>query len=292
MLVREVERYSFGRGILILDEFESFINEPSSLKWISKFTKSLQRVPVVIICNAVDKSFVRLRDASTVVEFKAYTNHEMCATLLRLSSKISGFCHLPPMDCYFIANMSSGDVCHTVNQLHMLYLGTKPVKPVKSKQSKRLEKRQKLAKVQTKCVKDSSLNTWSNTHRATSLENFVQKASSTTESTQLLYSMNRDFMMSLGNNLTKEYLNYFHNGSKDSMADISVCADSLSAADCGLLSKAMTEDRLYESENSDLWGDESIGFQAEVCTCLRVLRGKANAPIILRRKSARKMFKY
>jgi hypothetical protein len=289
VLLREIERYSTNRGLLILDEFESFIRESSTLKWVSKFIRCSRNVPVVIVCNAIDKSFARLRDASTVVEFRAYTKDDTCATLLRLSTKISSFCHLPPMDCYFIANMCSGDVCHTVNQLNLMYLGTKPI-DTKSKSRKRT----RLGKVKTNCTKDSSLVSWSNTHRATSVEHFVTEVS-LTDSMDSVVSMNRDFMISLAGNLFKEYPYYFHNSSKDTLAKVCLCAESLSYADCGgvaLEDVQAAEDRLYESENSNLWGDESVGFSAGVCSCLHVLRGRTYSFISLGRKSVRKKFKF
>lgn len=269
-----------GRGVLLLDEFESFIKETTSLKWLLRFLKSSQTSPVVVVSNAVDKCFHPIRDVSTVVEFQPYSNGEMYATLLRLSSKVSGFCHLPPMDCYFISSMCSGNVCQTVNQLQILYYGSK----LKTKN----KKQQKLAKVQSKCMQDSTMKMWSNTHRATSVDCFINDP----VLLEAVAGMNREFMMGLSDNLFKEYLLYFHNGSSSTLDVTASCAENISAANCGLASKEQQEDRMYESQNSALWSEDNVNFIACTCTALRFLRGRKKNSVVLRRKSAKKVFKF
>lgn len=271
---------SEGRGVLLLDEFESFIKETTSLKWLSKLLRSSQRIPVVIVCNALDKTFYPIRDVSTVVEFLPYSTKDMYAILLRLSQKVSGFCHLPPMDCYFIADMCSGNVSQTVNQVQMLYYGSKPI-------SKHRSKRSRLGKVQGKCMQDSTVKMWSNSHRATSVDCFVQDS----DFLEGVAGMNREFMTGLAENLAREYPLYFHNGSTSTLDVLASCAQNLSAANCGLASQDQDEDRLYESQNSDLWSSDNINFIGCTCTCLLLLQKKEKCTITLAKK-VRHVFDY
>lgn len=278
-MVREVGM-SDGRGVLVLDEFESFIKETTSLKWLSKFLRSKERVPVVIVCNALDKCFHHIREISTIVEFQPYTTDEMYASLLRLSHRVRLFCHLPPMDCYFIAGMCSGNLCQTVNQLQMLYFGSKPLKPGR--------KRQKLGRVRPKCMQDSTVKMWSNSHRATSVDCFVHDSGFL----ESVAGMNREFLVGLGENLVREYPTYFHNGSMSTLDVVAACVENLSAADCGLGSQEQNEDRLYETQNSDQWAGDNINFMGNLCACLRLLQSREKSTIVLPRKSAKRVFEY
>lgn len=280
-VLREVAM-SDGRGVLLLDEFESFIKETSSLKWLSKLLRSEERIPVVIVCNAVDKCFHNIRDISTVVEFRPYTRDEIYATLLRLSSKVGGFCHLPSMDCYFISTMCSGNVCQTVNQVHFLYY---------RKSRAKTSKRQKLRRVQSKTVRskqDSTIKMWSNSHRATSVACFVDDLGLL----ESVSGMNREFMTGLGENLVREYPLYFHNSTKTTLEVVASCAENISAADCGLVSDEQNEDRMYESENASQWSEDNINFVGCTCTAIGLLRNREKNTICLPRKSARRVFKY
>lgn len=269
-----------GRGVLLLDEFESFIRETSSLKWLLRLVKSQTGIPVVVVSNAVDKCFHPIRDASQVVEFQPYSAGEMYATLLRLSSKISEFCHLPPMDCFFISSMCSGNVCQTVNQLQMLYY--------RSKLKAKTNKRSKLSKVQSKCMQDSTVKMWSNTHRATSVECFINDP----DVLESVAGMSREFAVGLGSNLSREYPLYFHNGNTSTLGVVASCAENISAANCGLASDQQQEDRMYDSENSALWSEDNVNFIACTCTALRFLEGRKKNSAGLRRKYGKKFFNF
>lgn len=266
------------RGILVLDEFESFMRETTSLKWLTKFLKSSSDIPVVIVCNAVDKTFHQIRDLCTVVEFESYTNEETYSTLLRLSQKVSGFCHLPTMDCYFVSSMSSGNLCQTINQLQLLYYGTEPMGPPK-------KKRKKLGKVQSKCMKDSGVKMWSTSHRATSVECFLKDD----DILDTVAGMNKDFMAGLSDNVIKDYILYFHNGKESSLDAMYRCADELSLADVGTVGEE--EDRLYDGQNSDRWSEDNVTAVGCLCRTIRKLGDRDRNAIVLK-KSVRKTFNY
>lgn len=287
-LLREVA-IGDGIGVLLLDEFESFITESSSLKWVLKLIRSKGtncEVPVVMVCNAIDKMFLNISNLSTVVEFLPYTRDELYSTLLLLSSKVRRFCHLPPMDCFFISNMSSGNLCQTVNQLHFLYY--RQNSPLKTLALGLGKKRQKLRKVQSTIVRshqDSAIKMWSVSHRATSVDCFIDDP----DMLDSVSGMNKDFMTGLGENLSKEYVLYFHNGGKTTLDVIASCAENISAADCGLVSDDKDQHRMYESENSSQWAADNVHFMACMCTTIRLLRHKAkNGNILPQRKSMRR----
>lgn len=247
-------------SVLLLDEFESFIKETTSLRWLVKLLKSPKRTLVVTVCNAVDKCFQQIRDMSTVVEFQPYTNGDMCGTLLRLSQLVSGFCHLPSMDCYFISSMSSGNVCQTVNQLQVMYYGIKPLGRIRNK-------KRKMGKVHNGVTHDSSVKVWSNTHKATSIDCFLKD-----DNLETISGMNRDFMVGLSENLTRDYIMYFHNSNSSTLDALSSLADEISASDCSL--PEMEEDRLYETENADRWSEDNITTIGCICRGLDILKGR------------------
>lgn len=274
-----------GRSVLLLDEFESFINETTSLKWVLRLLKSAERVPVVVVSNAIDKCFHPIYEISTVVEFRPYETTDMYTTLLRLSSKISDFCHLPPMDCYFISSMCSGNVCQTVNQLHMLYYGSKPLQKNKKKKMKN-KKQRLLGKIQSKCMQDSTVKMWANSHRATSVDCFINDDDVLASVT----GMSREFMNGLGENLSREYPLYFHNSSPSTLSVISSCVENISSADCRLKSLEEDEDRMYESENRSLWSEENVNFIGCTCAAIVLLRDRKKNGVFRRRKPAKKVF--
>lgn len=274
-VLREVQ---MGRSVLLLDEFESFMDETTSLKWVLRLLKSAERVPVVVVSNAIDKCFHPIYEISTVVEFKPYETTDMYTSLLRLSSKISDFCHLPPMDCYFISSMCSGNVCQTVNQVHMLYYGSKPLKKKK--------KKQRLGKIQNKCMQDSTVKMWANSHRATSVDCFINDA----EVLDSVTGMDREFMKGLGENLSREYPLYFHNSTPSTLSVIYSCAENISSADCRLKSLEEDEDRMYESENRSRWSEENVNFIGCTCSAIVLLRDRKKNELFRRRKSSKKVF--
>ena len=260
-------------GVLLLDELESFIKETTSLRWLMGLLKSDRDTLVVVVCNAVDKSFHQIRDMSTVVRFYPYSVSETYRTLLLLSQRVSSFCHLPPMDCYFIATMSRGNICQTVNQLHLLYHGSLP-----------LNKKRKCPRMNPVFVNDNPVKMWSVSHRATSIDCFLRDE----DILESVSGMGRDFMNSLGENISKEYVWYFHNSTKDSLKSLSRLSDEMSLSDRKVLDD---EDRLYDTENSERWSEDNLNYIGCVCRSLNILKGKQkNEPVT--KRHIKRVFKF
>ena len=280
-VLRKLNMVGLG-GVLLLDEFESFIRETTALRWLMSLLKHSVKeddLPtiVVVICNAVDKSFRQVRDISTVVTFNSFEFKDTYSTLLSLSQKIEPYCNLPPMDCYFVASMSSGNVCQLINQVQIFYYGTKP--------ASRKKKRKRIGKVQSKSMQDSPIKMWSHSHRSTSIDCFFNDE-------DLLGSvsgMDRDFMNMLSENISRDYILYFHNSSISSLNSMSKLADDLSLSDCRL--DDMDEDRLYESENSERWSEDNVNFIGCVCRSMSLLQGREKNSMVLKRH-VKKNFKY
>ena len=267
-----------SEGILVLDELESFIKETTSLRWLVKLLKSPRKTLVVTICNAVDKCFQQIRDMSLVVEFYPYSQTEMYTTLLLLSQRVSGFCHLPSMDCYFVANMAMGDMCQTVNQLQILYYGSKPLE-------KKKKKRKKTTNGTFEKNQDSSVKMWSSSHKATSVDCFLKDEF-------LLDSvsgMNQDFMTNLSENLARDYILYFHNGNVSTLDALSTLSDAISSSDCNV--PEIDEDRLYETENAERLSDDNINSIGCICRSLCILKGREKNNSCLKRHN-KKVFQF
>ena len=275
-ILRRLNMVGLG-GVLLLDEFESFIKETTSLRWLMCLLKSSSSILIIAVCNAVDKSFHQIRDISTIVKFGSYSSQEMYVTLLKLSQKIEKTCNLPPMDCYYVASMSNGNVCQTINQLQLLYYGTKPII--------NRRKKQKLAKVDKKSMQDSSIKTWFISHRATSIDCFLEDKNIL----ESVSSMDRDFMNSLKENITKDYILYYHNSNISSLESMSKLADDISLSDRNTLD--IDEDRLYETENSGRWSEDNSNMIGCVCRSLCLLKGREKN-ILVPKRHTKRSFKY
>ena len=283
-VLRKLNMMGVG-GVLLLDEFESFIKETTSLRWLMSLLKTPidngnSPILVVVVCNATDKLFHQVRDISTVVRFNSLGFQEVYSTLLRLSQKIEDYCNLPPMDCYFVASVSNGNICQTVNQLQLIYSGTKPID--KRRKSK---KRKIIGRLEKKSMQDDSLNMWFNSHRATSIDCFLKDD----DILKSVSGMDRDFMNSLGENIYRDYVLYYHNSNISTLDSICKLADDLSLSDCKTLD--MDEDRLYESENADRWSEDNINFIGCMCRSLYLLRGRERNVIVPKRHT-KLVFKY
>lgn len=119
-----------GENILVLDDFESFISETTSMRDVVKFARSVagqessRNQTMVIVCNGMDKSFEPLFNMSTVVHFDPAQPADVQRVLRRVATKVSDFAYVPPMDIFFIAHGSSGNIAQTINQMQFSHSNT------------------------------------------------------------------------------------------------------------------------------------------------------------------------
>ena len=245
------------KGVLVLDDFEAFLRETSSIKYLSKMIRgSSNSTRLIMVCNAVDNTFLSVSRVSTCVEFKPLDTGNISRIISTVSSKTRGVCHIPPMDAYFMASNASGNACQVVNQIQFMYAWTKPPKPVgKRKRPTRAPDHQnKLQKIDPKSKKDGSNKMFFTVYRSSSVEGFL-KDDRLLESME---NMNRDFLEMLGKNLHVEIPKYFHDEKSESLCLISECMENLSLSDS--YRPEVYEDGMYDTENSGKWVDDDMNF--------------------------------
>lgn len=267
-------------GMLIMDDFESFIRESSSIKNLVRMSKDCSRnLMMVIVCNCLDRSFQILKDCSKYVEFEPLGKDDMYRVLSRLSNRVNDFCYIPPMVCYFIAHGSTGNATQTLSQMQLMYTGTKEPKKRKRKKTKQLQSIDVVSK------RDTHSKMAMTTYRNASIDNFMNDETLL----QTLANMNKDFLEDLGNNLHGEYVKYFHNGSADTLLAMSNCIDCMSFSD--LMKPESHEDSLYDTENTSLWSEDSKNCVIGLCRGVKILAGRVISNDV-RRKRKKMVFEY
>jgi len=266
------------RSVLVLDDFESFIYETASMRDILKFARGAtgeRNQAIIVICNGMDKTFEPLFANSTVVEFDILTPADVQTALRRVSKAVSAFAALPPMDIFFIAHGSTGNLCQTINQVQLSH-NRRP----RGKRSKR--QRKLSAQPQT----DSLLHNWATTHRSSSIDCFAK----TTESvTGYIWAMSKGFHLDARDNLHREYPLYFHNSTPSTLHQMWLVADNVSACD---IHAPDEEDSLYDTENKELWGRDNSFAVAHISCGLSHIQGRQRGVCPPRKRKIKKIFKF
>lgn len=274
-----------GPSVLILDDFESFISETTSMRDIVKFAraavggkregKASADLTLVIICNETDKSFQPLFNFSKVIEFDSPSPEDVGRVLHRLARRVSGWTYIPPMDIFFVAHGSGGNICQTINQLQLAY--TKTARPGKKRQKT-------LNSVQAKPQKDSAFKSWSITHRSASIECFVTSDDKILDS---IWAMSREFHLDVRNNLHRDYPLYFHSMNAESLESTWRVSEEVSASDTYVPEE---EDALYSTENSECWARDNSFAVAHMSRGIWQIRGrKRGQHCAKKRRNCRKL---
>ena len=180
------------------------------------------------------------------------------------------------MACYFIAHGSTGNASQALVQMQIMYTGTK-------KPKKKRKRCKGLHPIDPDSKRDSTKKMMMTTYRNASMDKFIGEENLL----NIVGEMNKDFIEDLGDNLHREYLEYFHNGSLESLAGLSRCMDSMSLSD--IKRPELHEDRLYETENSNMWANDSKNFIIGICNGIRSLDGKTISNIPICRKKKKKI---
>ena len=278
-ILRKLTMHS-QRSVLVLDDFESFIAETTSIRDIVKFARAALRgegvgqakaQTIVIVCNAMDKTFEPIFGASTVIEFELAEPSHVQRVLQKAARKVSSFCYVPPMDIFFIAHGSTGDIQHTINQMQFSH-STKAKGKTNGK------------RLLLKSGIDSAFRNWSTTHRSTSLDCFCKTKDSVIDS---IWSMSRGFHMDLRDHLHRDYPLYFHNSTRATLDSMWKVAEEVSACDT---SGPEQEDALYDTENSDLWGRDNTPAVAHISMGIWLTHGRRRADYASKKKKRKKIF--
>lgn len=282
-ILRKLTMYS-QRSVLVLDDFESFIAETTSMRDIVKFARAALRgesdgqshnqtvaQTMVIVCNGMDKTFEPIFGVSTVIEFDLAEPSQVQRVLQRVARRVSSFCYVPPMDIFFIAHGSTGDIQHTINQMHFSHSTKRRGKS----HGKRLLLRSGI---------DSAFRNWSTTHRSTSLDCFSKTKDSVIDS---IWSMSRGFHMDVRDHLHRDYPLYFHNSTCTTLDSMWKVAEEVSACDT---SGPDEEDALYDTENSELWGRDNTSAVAHISTGIWLTHGRRRGDASSKKRKRKKVF--
>lgn len=272
---------------LVLDDFESFISETTSVRDLVKVARSCQRtgsggewpsnITIVAICNETDRSFQSLFNISKLIEFERPGPADVAKVLHRLTNYVSKGAYIPPMDAFFVAHGARGNICQTINQCQFSFAGT--AKP--KKQTKTILKR-----IQVKSQADSAFKNWSTTHRSSSIDCFVRSDDDILDS---IWAMSKGFHMDVRENLHREYLLYFHDSSAKSLKSMWRVSEEVSASDTYVPDE---EDALYSTENSECWArDNSFGV-GHMSTGICEIRGRKRGDYLKKRRKIGKRFEY
>lgn len=290
------------RGVLVLDDMETFLKETSSVKYILRHVKTNDkrcRTTMVMICNRIDPSFQAISRMSTCVEFGDLSRDEIHRTLNHVSSTVREYCFIPPMDSHFIASHSRSNALQMLNQSHFMYAWTeRPPVPKKTRGGKKKKPAANLKAVDPVSKNDMAYKMLFTVYRTTSIQNFVDDR----DVLESMGNMNQKFLDTMRVNVHHEYPMYFKDErherderdereEHETMEDFAECIDNLSLADTHR--PEMHEDGLYESENSKKWVEDDMHFVVHMCRALLSIRGKTRKEMIIpTRKKKKQRFEY
>lgn len=286
-IVRKLTMHS-GPTVLVLDDFESFIFETTSVRDVVGFARSVTdeekrgmasttNQTLVIVCNEMDKSFQPLFNVSTVIEFENPCAADVQKVLRRIANSVSGFAYIPPMDIFFIAHGSTGNIAQTINQMQFSHGNNAPPKKKGPRPKKMF-----CAKSQIDCA----LRNWSTTHRSTSIDCFAKTKTSVTD---YIWAMSKGFHMDVRENLHKDYPLYFHNSTCKTLHSMWEVAQEVSACDTAAPDE---EDALYGTENRDLWGRDNTLAVAHISAGISCIQGRKRTHSPIKKRKVRKPFGY
>lgn len=265
-IIRQASMFK-NKGLVILDDFEIFLSETTSLRVLSKFMRDLiykvnvsSRVLFVIISNNTDSVFSPLQDLSTVVNFEPLTANDMFKVFRRLTLKVRGSSYVPPMAAYFASRTCPGNITQGVQQLQFMYGNLK--------EPKRRSKKRKASKISliTKIERDPVTYLWAEMYSSKMFEQFVSGKFTMDKIYNRFSEFGKDRLDIIGQQVYTEYLSRFKSSSVDSLDRMWKCIDSMSKSD--IHRPEVLEDGLYTSENKDNWSSVDLNYVCSISDSL------------------------
>lgn len=280
-ILRKVSIYG-EKGILLLDDAETFISETSGAKYLSKLIKTnTYKFGIVLIINQIDASLEHIACISTVVEFEKISAKDTYHIFQKITSRVSKFSMIPPFASYIISNGVNGSITQSLTHLQYIY---QDLKPIVHNNKKR--KSVKLIDPQTKSKKDSAIHMWANTYKMSNIDHILSEKDDFMDT---MMNMNKDFMKVFSTNLYRDYLYYFGNSSIYSISAMDKCISYMSLANT--FRPENHKDRLYDTENHNRWVQDDMNFIVYMIGSLNILKGRKKYGIN-RHKKNRKVFNY
>ncbi|CAN0566797.1 unnamed protein product [Ectocarpus sp. 12 AP-2014] len=263
------------RGVVVLDDFEIFLEETTSLRVLSKLlrqllsteaedssNRDLSRCLFIIISNSKHKHFGSLQDISTTVHFERLHQSEINKVFNRLAWRVRRHSYVPPMACYLSSISSSGTITQGVQQLQLLYAGN----TLPDFLRRPCRKKQKLAG-HTNSHRDCISYLWSDIYTDKILEHLVDNNFQAGRVIDRLRSFERGRLDMVSDQLHEEYARRM--SSVEQLRDV---AESISMSDTNRLE--FHDDALYDGENSDSWSENDMSFVSFVTWGVLAIKGQ------------------
>lgn len=261
-----------SRGVVVLDDFEIFLSETTSLRVLSKLLRQLlsagdssgsrSRCLFIIISNSKHKLFGSLQDISTVVHFERLCQTEIYKVFNRLASRVRHHSHVPPMASYLSSISSSGTITQGVQQLQLMYTGNTMTNP-----SHRPNRKKRKVAGNTTNNRDCISYLWSDIYTDKILEHLVDDKFHGARVVDRLSAFERGRLDIVGGQLHEEYARRM-----TSVEQLRNVAESISMSDTNRLE--FHDDALYDGENSDSWSENDISFISFVAGGVLAIKGQ------------------
>ena len=272
-VIREAGIYG-NKGVVILDDFEIFLSETTSLRVMSKFLRQLvkedeinTRVLFVIISNSKHKLFAPIQDFSTIVSFDRLSVSEMQKIFNRMASRVKKHSYVPPMATFFASAACSGTITQGVQQLQFIYQGNK--EPVfRRRPRKKLKYKHSIT---NKNNRDSISYLWSEIYTDKMFEHLIDSHFDKSKIVNRLMAFDKDRLDLIGKQVYDEYIWRITVSSVENVEKLAVISDSLSLSDTNR--REVHEDGLYDGENRDKWSANDITYVSGIASCINHLQG-------------------
>lgn len=286
---REASLYG-SKGVVVLDDFEIFLFESTSLRVLSKLLRQLlspaengtdrSRCLIIIISNSKHKIFGSLQDISTIVRFETLRPAEIHTIFNRLAARVRHHSYVPPMASYLSSVSSSGTITQGVQQLQLLFTGNTMAefvpRPRRKKQKTITDPNQSPSKASNN--RDCISYLWSDVYTDKILEHLVDEKFNSGRIIERLIGFERGRLDIVGHQLHDEYARRM--ASTEGLRHIS---DVISMSDTNRIENH--QDGLYEGENRDNWSANDIAFVSFIASGVVAIKEKKRKDACWSRKS-------
>lgn len=263
-----------SRGVVVLDDFEIFLSETTSLRVLSKLLRQLlgagdntephSRCLFIIISNSRHKFFGALQDVSTIVRFQRLEQKEIYKVFNRLAARVRPHSYVPPMATYLSSISSSGTITQGVQQLQLLYAGNEmPNLTHRSKRTKLFNFGGNSSRNNRDCI--SYL--WSDIYTDKILQHLVDDEFQRGRVIDRLIEFERGRLDIVGGQLHDEYARRMT--STEQLRDV---AEAISMSDTNRVE--VHEDALFDGENQECWSSNDVSYVSFVAYGVVAIKGQ------------------
>lgn len=257
-----------SRGVVVLDDFEIFLSETTSLRVLSKLLRRLlsegsnkSRCLFIIISNSKHRLFGAVQDVSTIVHFERLGQREMNQIFTRLAVRVRHHSYVPPMSAYLSSISTSGTITQGVQQLQLLYSGHKTT------ETTHRTKRKKLCAGSTENNRDCISYLWSDMYTDKILQHLMSDKFDRGRVIDRLGEFERGRLDVVGSQLHDEYARRVA-----SMGQLRDVAELLSMSDTNRTE--VHADALYDGENRHSWSASDISYVSFVACGIVAVKGQ------------------